>query len=163
MTGIVPHRAIERCEALAKLGWPPSWWRMIARRRWLRAYRAIMALDISEGAEMLREVYTDEQLRELATAPNPFIRIDRIDKATPTARAPIGRWVEPFFPVDQRPRCFGSYGSNHGVPLHCSPAAGCGLRDCPAEGRPGSIDPDHDLAPSRSWGGGSTKNWGGKP
>lgn len=92
MTGINPRRAVERCEALAKLGQPPPRWRVFQLRRWLRAYRAIMAIDISEAAEMLRGVYTDEKLRELATAPNPFIKVAQKPVG---ASAPIGRWVEP--------------------------------------------------------------------
>lgn len=33
--------------------------------------------------------------------------------------------------IDIRPQCFGSYGSFHGEPVKCSPAAGCGLKGCP--------------------------------
>lgn len=91
MTGIVPRRAVERCERLAKLGPAPAWWRVFALRRWLAAYRAIMALDISAHAEVLRSVYTDEKLRELATAPNPFIKITK----QPAGQYLGRKWVEP--------------------------------------------------------------------
>lgn len=91
MLGIVPRRAVDRCERLAKLGPPPPLSRPWKLRRWLRDYRAIMSLDISEAAEMLRGVYTDEKLREIATAPNPFTRI----AMGPVGRATVGRWVEP--------------------------------------------------------------------
>lgn len=91
MTAISTTRAVERCERLAALGPAPAWWRVFALRRWLRAYRAIMALDISEMAEMLREVYTDEKLRELATAPNPLLAIPIVER--PESR---WRWVDPI-------------------------------------------------------------------
>lgn len=84
-------RAVERCERLAKLGPAPAWWRVFALRRWLAAYRAIMALDISAHAEVLRSVYPDEQLRELATAPNPFIKITK----QPAGQYLRRKWVEP--------------------------------------------------------------------
>lgn len=70
MTGIVPKRAVERCDRLAKLGPPPPQSRPWKLRRWLRAYRAIMALDISEAAEMLRDLYPTERIEELASRPN---------------------------------------------------------------------------------------------
>lgn len=92
MNNINPRRAVERCAALAKLGSPPPWWRVWKLRRWLSAYRSIMALDISVHAEMLRETYTDEKLRELATAPNPFVKV--FTKST-GERSPMGRWVDP--------------------------------------------------------------------
>ena len=92
MTGIVPRRAVERCERLAALGPPPPQSRPWTLRRWLRAYRAIMALDISEAAEMLREVYTDEKLRELATAPNPLLSVPKIQR---TGRYLGRKWVDP--------------------------------------------------------------------
>lgn len=57
MTAISTTRAVERCERLATLGPPPAWWRVFALRRWLRGYDAIMALDISVAAQLLREVY----------------------------------------------------------------------------------------------------------
>lgn len=50
-------RAVEPCERLAALGPPPTWWRVFALRRWLREHRAIMALDISVSAEILRSLY----------------------------------------------------------------------------------------------------------
>jgi hypothetical protein len=67
MTAISTTRAVERCERLEYgLGPPPAWWRVFALRRWLRAYRAIMALDISVGAQLLREVYPDTDVAVLA-------------------------------------------------------------------------------------------------
>lgn len=97
MTRIVKRRAVERCDRLAALGPPPAWWRVLALRRWLRAYGAIMAFDISESAEMLREAYTDEKLREIANAPNPFIAIAKLPAGE---RSAVGRWVEP---VERKP------------------------------------------------------------
>lgn len=87
MTGINAKRAVERCEKLAALGPAPPQSRSWKLRQWLRAYRAIMALDIGEMAEMLRGVYTDEKLREIATAPNPFLRN--------LGGTRIRRWIEP--------------------------------------------------------------------
>lgn len=75
MSRINAKRAVERCERLAALGPAPPQSRSWKLRQWLRAYRAIMAPDIGEHAEILRSVYTDEKLRELAAAPNPFIKI----------------------------------------------------------------------------------------
>lgn len=68
--GIAPKRAVERCEQLAIIGPPPAWYRPILLRRWLRLYRSIMALDISEVSEMLRSIYTPEHIIELANRPN---------------------------------------------------------------------------------------------
>lgn len=92
MIGINAKRAVERCEQLAILGPPPPWYRPVLLRRWSRLYRAIMALDIGEMAEMLREVYTDEKLRELAAAPNPFIKITK----QPAGQYLGRKWVEPI-------------------------------------------------------------------
>jgi hypothetical protein len=64
-------RAVERCEQLAALGSPPAWWRVFALRRWLHAYRAIMALDISAQAEMLRSIYTADAVKDLAERVHP--------------------------------------------------------------------------------------------
>lgn len=91
MTALVPRRAVERCEALAALGQPPPLTRPWKLRRWLRAYRAIMALDISEAAEMLREVYTPSDIERMAGAANPMYVLAR-KPASPY----LGRkWVEP--------------------------------------------------------------------
>jgi hypothetical protein len=75
MTAISTTRAVERCERLATLGPPPAWWRVFALRRWLRGYDAIMALDISVAAQLLREAYPAEQLEALAMAENPWLRM----------------------------------------------------------------------------------------
>lgn len=76
MTGINAKRAVERCERLAALGPAPAWWRVFALRRWLVAYSAIMAMDIGEAAEMLREVFSDEHIKALAEQPNPWAVLD---------------------------------------------------------------------------------------
>lgn len=73
MTKPNAKRAVERCEALAKLGAAPTWWRVFALRKWLRAYRSIMALDISEMGEMLREVYPAAEVERMANRPNPML------------------------------------------------------------------------------------------
>jgi hypothetical protein len=69
---IVPHRAVERYERIAGLGRVPSWWRVLARRRWIRAFTSIMALDISAFGEMLRDVYPVGSIEELARRPMPW-------------------------------------------------------------------------------------------
>lgn len=55
--------AVERSEWLVKLGPPPPWWRLFALRSWMRRYRAIMSVDITISAEMLRAIYPDEVSR----------------------------------------------------------------------------------------------------
>lgn len=90
MTGISTTRAVERCERLAALGPAPPWWRVFAVRRWLRAYRAIMALDISVHAEMLRSMYPAESIKQTAERTNatasllaarPGVRVVAVDAA----------------------------------------------------------------------------------
>jgi hypothetical protein len=78
MTGLNPNRAVERCERLAKLGRVPPWWRVFARRRWVAAYYEIMARDISEQAEMLRSIYTADQVQQMAHKPNPMASVLRM-------------------------------------------------------------------------------------
>lgn len=65
-------RAVERCAQLRDLGPAPPWSRPWKLKRWLRAYRAIMALDISEAAEMLRSVYMSSDITEMAWRQSPF-------------------------------------------------------------------------------------------
>ena len=80
-------RAVERCEQLAKLGAPPPWWRVFAVRRWLRAYRAIAALDIGVHAELLRSIYTTDSIKAMAEAKSGIVRKDGIGGPR--------KWVEP--------------------------------------------------------------------
>lgn len=77
MNRINPARAVERCERLADLGPPPPWSRPWKLKRWLRAFRAIMALDISEAAEMLRSVYSPTAIEELAQRETPWMALAR--------------------------------------------------------------------------------------
>lgn len=79
MLGSDPKRAVERCDRLAKLGRPPAWWRVFALRRWLRAYRAIMALDISALGEMMRAAYPAVSVDEMAQRRN--VMFERMTKA----------------------------------------------------------------------------------
>lgn len=88
MTAISTTRAVERCERLAALGPAPAWWRVFALRRWVAEYRAIMALDISVHAEMLRTVYTPEVAAQMAERTNvtaallaaqPGVRVVAVD------------------------------------------------------------------------------------
>jgi hypothetical protein len=97
VTAISTTRAVERCQLLATLGPPPAWWRVFALRRWLAEYRAIMALDISVGAQMLREAYPAEQLEALATAENPWLRMVPRSERTPSMR----RYIEPIEYTDR--------------------------------------------------------------
>jgi len=80
MSGISVRRAVERAEQLAILGPPPRWYRPVLLARWSRLYRAIMTLDLSEGAEILRSYYSDERVRELAEQPSPWSGILRRSK-----------------------------------------------------------------------------------
>lgn len=75
MTGINPKRAVERCERLAKLGPPPPWSRPWKLKRWLRAFRAIMAMDITDFGEMLRDAYPASYVSELAARPHHAARL----------------------------------------------------------------------------------------
>ena len=69
---IVSHRAVERYERIADLGRVPPWWCIFARRRWIRAFTSIMALDISAFGEMLRDIYPVGSIEELARRPMPW-------------------------------------------------------------------------------------------
>lgn len=76
---INPKRAVERCQRLLDLGPPPPLTRPWKLRLWRRAYQAIMALDISEVAELLRDVYTREDMDQLMNQPNPMFAMVRRD------------------------------------------------------------------------------------
>lgn len=80
MSGLSAKLAVERCERLADLGPVPPWWRVLARRRWLRAFAAIMAADISTMGEMLREMYPRETVDALVQRQHrlivgPFVEV----------------------------------------------------------------------------------------
>jgi hypothetical protein len=91
VSSISTTRAVERCERLAALGPAPAWWRLFALRRWLAEYRAIMALDISVGAQLLREVYPASWVEEMANQPNnTFLGIVKAEASEPTRR-----WIDP--------------------------------------------------------------------
>lgn len=50
----------ELAQRLLNIGPPPSWWRVLAWRRWCRAYDAALAMDTSwvgEVGELLAEMY----------------------------------------------------------------------------------------------------------
>lgn len=70
---INPKRAVERCERLSKLGPPPPQRHNRKLRKWLDAFMAIMALDVSEYAEILRSVYTPGSIEDLAHRPMPWV------------------------------------------------------------------------------------------
>lgn len=73
MSGPVPRLAVERCQRIAALGPPPPQRHNRKLARWLDAFRSIMALDISESAEMLRSVYTPTSIVEAAERSNPML------------------------------------------------------------------------------------------
>jgi hypothetical protein len=97
MTAISTTRAVERCERLATLGPPPPWWRVFALRRWLAGYDAIMALDISVGAQMLREVYPAGDVAVLAVRHDA--ERDRLLRMMP--RGERARYIEPIEYTDR--------------------------------------------------------------
>jgi len=68
-----PKRALQRCELIAGLGAIPPWWRLLARRRWIAAFRAIMAIDISDVAELLRQHYSPSDVQALAEREHPTL------------------------------------------------------------------------------------------
>lgn len=72
-----PKRAVERCERLSALGPPPPQRHNRKLAKWLDAFDAIMALDISEAAEMLRSIYTPESMTALMDRPNPIFAFMR--------------------------------------------------------------------------------------
>lgn len=76
-----PKRAVERCERLSALGRPPPQRHNRKLRKWLDAFAAIMALDISEAAEMLRSVYSRDVVLQTMERPNPMFAFLR--KAPP--------------------------------------------------------------------------------
>ncbi len=84
-------RAMERCECLAALGPPPAWSRPWKLRRWLAAYRRIMALDISSHAEMLRDVYSSDAVKRAVEA-NRMRTLLHISRSRPEHEGP---WVAP--------------------------------------------------------------------
>lgn len=72
MNRISAKLLIERETKLDALGPRPPWWRPFTRRRWRARHAAIMAMDVSEWAEMLRHWYGDEYLKRLAAQPPMF-------------------------------------------------------------------------------------------
>lgn len=56
----------EQLDNLRALGRCPSWWRIAARRRWLRSYAAIMAFDTSRWAEFARGMYPTTMIEEMS-------------------------------------------------------------------------------------------------
>lgn len=67
------QRAVERYERIRDLGSCPPAWKFRAREKWLRAFAAIMAVDITEMDDMLRGIYTDEYLQGMATQRGPTL------------------------------------------------------------------------------------------
>jgi 23S rRNA U2552 (ribose-2'-O)-methylase RlmE/FtsJ len=66
-----PKLAAERQAKLDALGEQPGWWRPFARRRWRDRRAAILAVDISEAAAMLRAIYDSAWSEEVALRPSP--------------------------------------------------------------------------------------------
>lgn len=56
----------ERGRRISALGLPPPWWRVFARRRWIRQYRAIFAMSVSRLTALLRSIYEPKVIEELA-------------------------------------------------------------------------------------------------
>ena len=68
-----PKRVAQQKKLLAKLGPAPAWYRVVAKRRWKRSYRAIMAMDVSLFGAMLKEFYTPKYVQTLARRKLPSI------------------------------------------------------------------------------------------
>lgn len=77
-----PQLVAERNRKLADLGPRPAWWRWLARRRWDARKRAVLAMDVSRQAMLLRSIYGTAQMQTMAAAPNPFLAISRSRAAT---------------------------------------------------------------------------------
>ena len=64
-----PALLSERGAKLSALGTAPPWWRVFARRRWLRRHAEVMAMDVSVYAEMLRHWYPEGLIEIAASRP----------------------------------------------------------------------------------------------
>jgi hypothetical protein len=71
----------DRDAKLAALGPRPRWWRPFARRRFDRAREAVMAIDVTESALLMRRIYNDDYIKELAAMPHPFFAVFGKDDA----------------------------------------------------------------------------------
>lgn len=77
MSATNPKRAVERYDRISALGPCPPARKFRARAKWLRSFAAIMALDLSEAAEVLRDVYPREVLLATMERPNPLFALLR--------------------------------------------------------------------------------------
>lgn len=85
-----PHQTLlaERAAALRALGPEPRWWRLFARRRWHARHRAIMAMDVSTMAWLLRQEYPATHINDLAN------RHSLTGSLVALKTRRIGTWVE---------------------------------------------------------------------
>lgn len=64
-------RLATRSRLLAELGDPPPRWRPFKRRAWMKRYRAVMAIDVSQYAEMMEHWYPASMIERLTNSPRP--------------------------------------------------------------------------------------------
>ncbi len=68
-----PKLVAERDAKLKQIGPRPPWWRLFARRRWKQQRAAILAIDVSQVALMLRDLYSTAYLEQLASTTSPSL------------------------------------------------------------------------------------------
>jgi hypothetical protein len=75
-----PKLVAERDAKLKRLGSRPPWWRPFVRLRWKQQRAAILAMDVSQAALMLRGLYSTAYLEQLASMPSPAFGLVDIAK-----------------------------------------------------------------------------------
>lgn len=73
MQTLDPKLLAERNAKLLALGLCPPWWRPFARRRWVRRYAAILAMDVTAARALLRRLYPAEHVVVVAQQEHPML------------------------------------------------------------------------------------------
>lgn len=71
------HLVAKRNARLAALGPPPPWHHFRKVRAYRIAWLSIMAMDVSQAAAMLRELYSPEKINALVDRPSPLATFTR--------------------------------------------------------------------------------------
>ncbi len=66
-----PALVAEREQKLRALGSRPPWWRPFKRREWKRRRDAVLAMDVSEAAALMRVIYSKALLDEVVKLASP--------------------------------------------------------------------------------------------
>jgi len=67
------EKRLKRLAALTDLGASPRWWQWRRMLVWRRRYVAIMTMDLSEAAELMRDIYTPQHIEDLARRSNTVL------------------------------------------------------------------------------------------